>query len=139
MVRLCLSQWCAATHGSISYKFATSADSANLILDYTDRKELVSSDHELGIDGNTDMRIRAQDNTPDWANIVILVKDGPGAIPFRNKEFLTRSCLHELGHALGMHGHSPSSRDVMFSAATVNGAAMLSERDKKTIQRIYQR
>jgi hypothetical protein len=130
-----LDQWRKATNNTISYKFVDSRESANLICDYTDHRELVSSQHELGIDGNTEMLVK-QDNTPGSANIVVLVKDGPGA-PFRNRALLTLCCLHEVGHALGMHGHSPNSRDVMFPVATLNGAATLSERDKNTIRRIY--
>jgi hypothetical protein len=131
-------QWCAATGGAVSYKFVSGADSANIVCDYTDHRELVSSQHELGIDGNTEM-LSKQDNSPGPTNIVVLVKNIPGAPAFRNRSLVTLCCLHEVGHALGMHGHSPNSHDVMFPAVTLNGEAKLSERDNKTIRRIYQR
>jgi tetratricopeptide (TPR) repeat protein len=135
IVRDSLNQWCAATGGSVSYKFASTAETANVLCDYTDRRELVSSCHELGIDGNTEMLVK-QDNSPGSANVVVLVKDGLGA-KFRNRALLTLCCLHELGHALGMHGHSPNGHDVMFPVASLYGPAKLSERDKKTIRQIY--
>ena len=137
IVRDSFDQWGAAAGGAVSYKFVSTADSANVVCDYTDRRELVSSQHELGIDGNTEMLVR-QDNSPAHANIVVLVKDGP-RVPTVRHRALTLCCLHEVGHALGMHGHSPNSHDVMFPAVvTLGGEAKLSERDKHTIWRIYQ-
>ena len=136
-VRDALDQWCNATSKAVSYQFVNSAESADFICDYTDHRELVSANHELGIDGITEMLVK-QDSSPGRANIVILVKDGPGAPTFRKRELVTLCCLHEVGHALGMHGHSPNSHDVMFPAASLTGAAKLSMRDKNTIKLIYQ-
>lgn len=138
LLRESLDQWSKATNGALSYQFIGSPETANVLCDYTDRRELVSSQHELGIDGITEMLVK-QDNAPGSANIVVLVKDGPGASEFKSRGLLLLSCLHEVGHALGMHGHSPNSHDVMFSAASLNGPNQLSERDRRTIQKIYQR
>ena len=136
IVRGSLDQWCRATDNVVSYKFVNDKDSANVVCDYTDRRELVSSDHELGLDGNTDTHIRAQDKTIDWANITLLVKDGPAA-PFRNSVLISKAFLHEAGHALGMHGHSPNPHDMMFLAATPELVCKLTERDENTIRKIY--
>ncbi|MCC7528323.1 MAG: matrixin family metalloprotease [Candidatus Melainabacteria bacterium] len=137
VVKDSLHQWCAATEGAVSYKIVDTKEAANLICDYTDRRELIDSAHELGIEASTESRVRMDANSIDWANIVVLVKDSPDATTFRSRAFLTKSCLHELGHALGMHGHSPSSQDMMFSAASVVGTPLLSQRDKNTIRRMY--
>ena len=138
IVRDSLNQWCTASGNAISYKFVDNRESADVICDYTDRRELVSSQHELGIDGDTEMLVK-QDNAPGKATLVILVKDGPGSSTYRTRPMLSMSCLHEIGHALGMHGHSPNSHDVMFSCATLTDKAALSERDKNTIRKLYQR
>jgi len=48
-------------------------------------------------------------------------------------------CLHEVGHALGLRGHSPNRKDVMVAELRDSGlATSLSERDKRSIQRLYQ-
>ena len=138
MVHDSMEEWCNASGNTFSYRFVDNAESANLIWDYTDHRELCTSIHELGMEAATEMRIRMDDNKTDRANIVILVKDTPTASTFRSSVFLKRVCLHELGHALGMHGHSPNKHDIMFPSAVWDGEDKLSERDKNTIRRIYQ-
>jgi hypothetical protein len=136
IVRDSFDQWCASIP-AVSYKFVNSADLANIVCDYTDHRELVSSQHELGIDGNTEMLVKT-DNSPGPTNLVVLVKDAPAASVFRDRNTVKLCSLHEVGHALGMHGHSPSSLDVMFPVVTQGLKAKLSERDKRTMKLIYQ-
>jgi predicted Zn-dependent protease len=78
-----------------------------------------------------------QDGTPGPTNVVVLVKDVPNASQFRNRALVTLCCLHEVGHALGMHGHSPNNHDVMFPSVTLVGRTGLTERDKNTIRLMY--
>ena len=42
--------------------------------------------------------------------------------------------MHQLGHAIGIYGHSPNPDDIMYGNFS---AAGISERDKKTINEIY--
>lgn len=48
---------------------------------------------------------------------MILVRTGKCAQFDRAK--VLSVCLHEVGHALGLHGHSSNSKDVMFLAANI--------------------
>jgi tetratricopeptide (TPR) repeat protein len=43
--------------------------------------------------------------------------------------------LHEIGHALGLHGHSPNPKDIMFWLTV--GGHELSDRDVATMRRLY--
>jgi tetratricopeptide (TPR) repeat protein len=47
-------------------------------------------------------------------------------------------CLHEVGHALGLKGHSPNRNDIMFFASgEIYPLRQLSARDIATINRLY--
>ncbi len=45
--------------------------------------------------------------------------------------------LHEMGHALGLGGHSPNSADVMYARANADVRPELSERDRATLRALY--
>jgi len=49
-------------------------------------------------------------------------------------EKIKQISMHQLGHALGIYGHSPDSNDIMYSNFNAN---KLSDRDKNTIKEIY--
>jgi predicted Zn-dependent protease len=50
---------------------------------------------------------------------------------------LLAAARHELGHALGLWGHSPLSTDVMFPSQVGNPPA-ISSRDVNTLKRVYE-
>ena len=110
IVKYSLDQWCQATSGKISYIFVQNQDAAKIIWDYTENPELCSSNHELGVDGDTELKLRTRDHAPETASVVILVKDNRNCSAFRSKSFITKTCLHECGHVLGLHGHSPNNK-----------------------------
>lgn len=47
--------------------------------------------------------------------------------------------LHEMGHALGMGGHSPEPTDIMYPYIQPQLEPGLSERDRATLRKLYQR
>jgi tetratricopeptide (TPR) repeat protein len=64
-------------------------------------------------------------------------------VPLNRKNPVTDSIigfvgLHEVGHALGLLGHSMDPRDIMFFAAPMTDQRpQLSDRDRKTLVRLY--
>jgi tetratricopeptide (TPR) repeat protein len=61
-------------------------------------------------------------------------------LTFRGKQLndqeLKAVAIHEIGHALGINGHSPYPKDIMYSSIQP-GVTKLSSRDIQTIQMIY--
>lgn len=70
--------------------------------------------------------------------VEITVNTGERNIPISLEDrsrVVRRLALHELGHAVGIWGHSPSPGDIMYARPIAND---LSNRDVRTINRLYQ-
>jgi predicted Zn-dependent protease len=48
-----------------------------------------------------------------------------------------KTALHEAGHVWGLQGHSGSSGDIMYYAVNHSRPPYLSDRDVKTLLRLY--
>jgi hypothetical protein len=48
-----------------------------------------------------------------------------------------KTCLHEVGHALGLQGHSRTASDIMFATLNPYQVPYLTERDGNTIDALY--
>ncbi len=57
--------------------------------------------------------------------------------PNQTVPYITAAARHELGHALGIWGHSSDAQDVMYFSQVGNPPA-ISPRDVNTLKRIYQ-
>lgn len=57
--------------------------------------------------------------------------------PSQTGQFLLAACRHELGHALGIWGHSQLESDVMYFSQ-VRTPPLISVRDVNTLKRVYQ-
>lgn len=55
----------------------------------------------------------------------------------QTQDYLRAAARHELGHAIGIWGHSPTATDVMYFAQ-VRQPPPISDRDINTLRRIYQ-
>ncbi|AKG23821.1 peptidase [Calothrix sp. 336/3] len=57
--------------------------------------------------------------------------------PSQTGKYLTAAIRHELGHALGIWGHSPVNSDVLYFSQVTN-PPQISPRDVNTLRRVYQ-
>lgn len=61
----------------------------------------------------------------------------PGTQSYYNDDFLLSTMLHEIGHAIGIQGHSKNQYDVMYYSTDSYQHKTLSQRDINTIKQLY--
>lgn len=126
--------WMKSLGDKLSFTLVADKDSADIVCDWTDAPKNVSGGNSERGAAFTDLK----NGFIRHASIVILIT------PIVNLGQLSdnavrKACLHEVGHALGINGHSSNNRDVMY--ATVDSPtvqAALSSRDLATILKLYQ-
>jgi len=53
------------------------------------------------------------------------------------KDFFYSCALHEIGHGLGLRGHSTNKNDLMYPVATGTGRTKISKADMTTLRAVY--
>jgi len=130
LLHQCLSEWTERTDGLIGFKETNSKENANIVIGW------VTADGELAEDAEAgEARVKLLNNAIYSAEVAIDLRK-PEQGMFAGK--LHTTILHELGHCLGLHGHSPNPDDVMYFTELMTGPiAGLSSRDVKTVQLLY--
>lgn len=130
-----LEQWLKALDGRLRYTIVDTPEEANI---------------SVRLDGTTIQgRIRGttefDSSESDWRQPTDFLRKGYITVYLRtesggihSQSMLTFVCLHEIGHALGITGHSTNGSDVMFYVnRTFSPRVTLSQRDKATIRKLY--
>lgn len=128
--------WSDASGSRITFSMLESEAGARIICNWTDDPARVTGSGTQGERGMA--HLYARGGKVERATVTILVSPAMAEATLSDEE-MTKVCLHEVGHALGLQGHSTNNHDVMFftvDAATV--WPVLSRRDKATILRLYQ-
>ena len=75
-------------------------------------------------------------NRLDVSHILVTARIGAGRVA--DLHDIHQVMLHEMGHALGLAGHSPSDQDIM-GAPPRPEVSGLSSRDRNTLKALYAR
>lgn len=132
------SQWAVASEGRISFSLSTDPSQCDIHCDWTgDPKRVV--EHGRPVEGGlTKLNGQPLPNGIDVGIVsakVTILTNRSGA-PLSDDD-MKKVCLHEVGHALGINGHSSSNSDVMFFSESPTILPSLTPRDKATICRLY--
>jgi|GEM_PF-1752620 len=117
---------------NVRFQFVKSGSDSDIECAWSDDASKVSSPLEGG-----DTQIQHGGKNISHAAITILTK-GPNADTPLSPNQIRVVCLHQIGHALGLSGHSPKPQDVMYcSLPPASVKTPLSQRDTATIQKLY--
>ncbi|CAM6006184.1 unnamed protein product [Sphagnum balticum] len=132
MLRQAFEDWVDAGKGKIKFQYVPQIGDAQLICTWTSNpKEMISSaegGHAMVVPDNEGIL-----NT----TLSLLTVDQSTGVPISDN-IARRVDLHEIGHALGLLGHSRTPGDVMYGTyLPTDSIPSLTERDKNTIVALY--
>ncbi len=129
-VRQSIDDWDKASHGKIGLKIVDSAADADITVNFVDDLHAPALRAEAGkaqLHGN----MEGVDNAS-----VLLLTISPFPDQLMTKDFMRMIAVHEIGHALGLTGHSPYEEDVMFPA--LSNQRGITSRDVATLYKLYE-
>ena len=135
-----LDDWMKATQNRLSYKWVTDASQADIWCTWTNDPAFLheaGNKVEQGAAHVSAAVLPGGSKLIENVHVVILVITRETKKPLSTDE-MRMTCLHELGHALGLAGHSTNNRDVMFFSEAPSVWPALTKRDKATLLRLYQ-
>ena len=123
-LRDAMRQWEETSDGKIWFQESPVSEGADIVVGWTSSALIRIIDTPLGKTSFTRLN-----DTQFRVNITLI---HPESILSRAQ--MTTACLHELGHAIGLWGHSPNPLDVSFAASTAQGPTA---GDRATLLKVY--
>ncbi len=129
VLRIAFQKW--QEIGCFSFEYTNIVNEADILCNWVDDPQMLSNPAEGG-----EARLTYKAGTIRRATLTLLTTRGARAADVRE---VAAVALHEVGHCLGIVGHSPSPDDVMYFSIhpDVKGSAVLSARDVETLRTLY--
>lgn len=130
----CFQDWGNSSGGKISFKGVSDAKTADIVCTWTSDTSKFMNTAEAG-----ETTVYGANNVIQHCTIQILTVPHPMSpgVPVSEPR-LRWICLHEIGHALGLGGHTRNPQDIMFfSTPLAEVWKDLTPRDISTIQALY--
>lgn len=127
-------EWSAGANGLVNFKYVPRAQDADIECRWVADPSQVAA---LSEGGDASMILNSSHHL-EHVKISLLTRTTMSADPVGTLNTIRAVALHEVGHSLGITGHSPNSQDIMFASVTdtVN-QRHLTQRDLNTLLRLY--
>jgi tetratricopeptide (TPR) repeat protein len=132
-VKNAFEEWQKESNGTVAFSFVDQPEKADIIVRWTKDKSLIVDQGEAG-----DCRVIIGTTGIDKATITLLLVPFSDTIPLSDSLIYWVS-LHEIGHALGLGGHSTNPADIMYCSLTYDyDKKGITLRDLATLSHLYQ-
>lgn len=132
-----LDTWCAASGKKLNYKYVDSPSNADITVEWTESPILgFESGRERQKAGVT-LPITDENGNIKSSSVkirTVLAFDPKQTISDKQCSLVT---MHEIGHALGIFGHSTLYSDLMYFGSSSKQSSVPTKRDKATLARLY--
>jgi tetratricopeptide (TPR) repeat protein len=127
IVRDAFEEWQSALNGKIKFNFSNNPAKTDVVVKWASN----SNGQQIG-----HQNLRWNGDIVTDASLTISLRNSRGQL-FTDEQ-LRAVALHEIGHMLGIRGHSANPKDIMYKQMQA-GQSRLSPRDIATIQTLYKR
>jgi Flp pilus assembly protein TadD/predicted Zn-dependent protease len=136
ILKQAFSDWSEASGGKLTFSYVNQSAGADLTVKWSNNRNDLQNIAQRAAEGG-EAKIYPGPDGITSASIVLLTLDPAPDRPI-TPSLMRMKCLHEVGHASGMQGHSTTPGDIMFDTSPLaDNEVQLSVRDKKTIIRLY--
>ncbi len=132
LLRQSFYDWSKISSNKVRFVFTPQESAADIKCHWTNDPRYLGGGAEAG-----ETRFKCLAHAMVSADIYLRTKEEEGAFPYTDNA-VKGTCLHEIGHSLGISGHSLNVSDIMFfSTPFVESDRHISNRDKNTLLRLY--
>ncbi|MBX9689748.1 MAG: tetratricopeptide repeat protein [Candidatus Obscuribacterales bacterium] len=126
--------WAQKTQQKVKFQFVDSPERCDIHCFWTNDDEKLGDGTEAG-----ETELRFFGHAIAHVEMALRAKELPGDFPY-TENAVTTTCRHEIGHALGVLGHSASAADAMyFTIPLADESRAISSRDVATILALYRK
>jgi len=129
--------WYKASQKRVAFTFVDSPEDSDINLEWTDQMLHVGNEKSERLKAGLTTSTTTGEGIIKHARIQVRTVR-PFSKEAEPEEKIKETCLHEIGHALGLNGHSTNPGDIMYVGMTRRQLPALTKRDKTTIARLYQ-
>lgn len=129
--------WVAASGNKLSYSLVPAKEQADIVCEWTSDPAEVAETGTQAERGMSHVFTNKEGIYKGTLKVLTLPALESGVL---SDDDMKKACLHEVGHLLGLQGHSTNNHDVMFFTIDTSTVwPVLTKRDKLTITKLYEK